>query len=191
MNLLRSFASIMRYGLVVGLFLMSATAFADANDLRDEVRAQSKDALSRLYKASPSAKGAVEHAAGYATFDNFAMKLGLAGGGRGGGVAVSNKTKKETFMKLVEVQAGLGIGIKKYALIFVFDTEQALDDFTNSGWESSTQATAAAKHGDKGTAFAGAVSISPGVWLYQLTKSGLAAEITVKGSKYYKDDELN
>jgi len=191
MNLRRNFASLVRYTLVVGLLAISATVFADVNDQREEVRAQSRDALSRLYKAIPSAKGAVGRAAGYATFDNFAMKLGLAGGGRGKGLAVSNATKKETFMKLVEVQAGLGIGIKKYALIFVFDTNEALDKFIDQGWESSTQATAAAKHGDKGTAFAGAVSVSPGVWLYQLTKSGLAAEITLKGSKYYKDDELN
>jgi len=27
--------------------------------------------------------------------------------------------------------------------------------------------------------------------MYQLTKSGLTAEITGKGTKYYKDDDLN
>ena len=37
----------------------------------------------------------------------------------------------------------------------------------------------------------GAVSVSPGVWLYQLTDDGLALEATVKGAKYYKDDALN
>ncbi|HEY0320048.1 MAG TPA: hypothetical protein VGC66_03680 [Pyrinomonadaceae bacterium] len=30
-----------------------------------------------------------------------------------------------------------------------------------------------------------------GFWMYQLTDKGLAAKITVKSSKYYKDDELN
>jgi hypothetical protein len=29
------------------------------------------------------------------------------------------------------------------------------------------------------------------VFLYQITESGLAAELTVKGTKYYKDDDLN
>jgi hypothetical protein len=43
----------------------------------------------------------------------------------------------------------------------------------------------------EGKAYSGAVSVSPGVWLYQLTSGGLAAEITVKGSKYYKDKSLN
>jgi len=31
----------------------------------------------------------------------------------------------------------------------------------------------------------------PGVWLGQLTEDGLALELTVKGTKYYKDDELD
>lgn len=39
--------------------------------------------------------------------------------------------------------------------------------------------------------FAGAMSVSPGVWLYQLTDDGLAAELTVKGTRYYVDSELN
>ncbi len=50
---------------------------------------------------------------------------------------------------------------------------------------------AVAKAADKGDAFAGAMSVKPGVWLYQLTDDGLALELTAKGTKYYKDDELN
>jgi hypothetical protein len=37
----------------------------------------------------------------------------------------------------------------------------------------------------------GAMAVSPGVWLYQLTDTGLALELTAKGTKYYKDDDLN
>jgi hypothetical protein len=36
-----------------------------------------------------------------------------------------------------------------------------------------------------------AVSVSQGVWMYQLTEKGLALEQTGKGTKYFKDDELN
>ena len=45
------------------------------------------------YKAQPSARKAVESAAGYAAFSNFGMKIFVAGGGSGKGVAVNNKTK--------------------------------------------------------------------------------------------------
>jgi len=156
-----------------------------------DIRKMARDTLARLYKAQPNAKKAVEGAAGYAVFSNFGMKIFVAGGGSGKGIAVSNSPKKETFMKMVEVQAGLGMGIKKFRLVWVFEQSKDLDGFINSGWELGGQATAAAKAGGQGGAFAGAMSIAPGVWLYQLTDDGLALELTAKGTKYYKDDKLN
>lgn len=164
---------------------------ASKDEQRAEVRQAGESALAALYKAQPSARKAVESAAGYAAFSNFGMKIFLAGGGSGKGIAVNNKTKATTYMRMAEVQAGLGVGVKKFQLVWVFDTEQALDRFVNSGWEIGGQATAAAKAGDKGTAYQGAMSIAPGVWLYQLTGDGLALELTAKGTKYYKDGDLN
>jgi lipid-binding SYLF domain-containing protein len=119
------------------------------------------------------------------------VKILLAGSGKGQGIAVNNKSKNETFMKMLEVQAGLGMGVKKFRVVFVFDTEQAFNSFVNSGWQFGGQATAAATTGKEGGAMAGAASVSDGVWMYQLTDKGLAAEITAKGTKYYKDDDLN
>ena len=158
---------------------------------QNEVRKTAQETLQRLYKAQPSAKAAVENGAGYACFSNFGLKILLAGSGKGEGIAVDNKTKKETFMKMLELQAGLGFGAKKFSVIFVFDNNKALDSFINSGWEFGGQATAAAKTEDKGGAMGGATSVSDGVWMYQMTDKGLAAEITAKGTKYYKDDDLN
>jgi len=155
-----------------------------------EVRKTVNETLSRLYKLQPASK-AIEKAAGYAVFSNFGMKIFFAGGGSGKGIAVNNATKKETFMKMLEVQAGLGMGVKKFRLVWVFQTEEALSSFINSGWELGSQATAAAQYDDKGAGMAGAVAISKGVWLYQLTDDGLAVELTAKGTKYYKDDDLN
>jgi len=66
-----------------------------------------------------------------------------------------------------------------------------MDNFVNSGWEFGGQATAAAKSGDQGGAYQGAVQVMPGAWMYQLTDKGLALELTGKGTKYYKDDDLN
>jgi lipid-binding SYLF domain-containing protein len=156
-----------------------------------EIRKTVNETLNRLYKMQPSSKGAIEKAAGYAVFSNFGMKIFVAGSGSGKGIAVQNATKKETFMKMLEVQAGLGFGVKKFRLVWVFQTEEALNSFVNSGWELGTQATASAQYDDKGAGLAGAVAVSKDVWLYQLTDDGLAAEITAKGTKYYKDDDLN
>ena len=139
----------------------------------------------------PSAKTAVSKAAGYATFSNFGMKIFVLGSGKGKGLAVDNKTKKQVFMDMFELQTGLGMGVKKFILVWIFETPKALSQFINSGWELGAQTSVAAKSGDKGGSIQGALPIAPGVWLYQLTEAGLALELTAKGTKYYKDDDLN
>ena len=162
------------------------------DEQRADIRTVRDQALAELYKVQPSAKGHVEKAAGYAVFSNFGVKILVAGGGNGRGVVVDNKTKKETFMRMAEVQAGLGFGVKNFRLVWVFDKKADLDRFINSGWELGAQTTASAKVAGQGaSAFAGAVSVMPGVWLYQLTDDGLALELTAKGTKYYRDDALN
>jgi lipid-binding SYLF domain-containing protein len=162
------------------------------DEQRAEIRKVRDQALTELYKAKPSAKGHIAKAAGYAVFSNFGLKILVAGGGSGRGIVIDNKTKKETFMNMAEVQAGLGFGVKKFRLIWVFEKKADLDRFITSGWELGGQTTASAKFAGEGASvLAGAVSVSPGVWLYQLTDDGLALELTAKGTKYYRDDELN
>ena len=174
-------------------FLIATSTLAETKDeKRQAVRDGAQATLDRLYKSQPKARDAVEKAAGYAVFSNFGMKILLAGGGRGAGMAVNRKTKTETYMKMVEVQAGIGMGVKKFRLVWVFEKEADLDRFINAGWELGAQATATAQVSGQGQQlYTGALSVSPGVWLYQLTDDGLAAELTAKGTKYYKDTELN
>lgn len=177
------------------LLLVVAIPLAHAKQTDDEERAEIREGaaktLERLYQEQPGSKQAIESAVGYAVFSNFGLKILFAGGGTGKGMAKDNKSGKETFMKMVEVQAGLGMGAKKYQLVWVFETQNTLDSFVNSGWEIGAQASAAAQSGDTGDTLEGAISISPGVWLYQMTEHGLALELTAKGTKYYEDDDLN
>lgn len=181
----------MVFAMTSSVMLTGTVRAASKDEERAEVRKAAQDALAAVYKAQPSARKAVESAAGYAAFSNFGVKILVAGSGTGKGMAVSNKTKAATYMKMAELQAGLGFGVKKFQLVWVFETDQALNQFVNSGWELGAQATASAKAGDKGASYQGAVAVAPGVWLYQVSGDGLAAELTVKGTKYYKDAELN
>jgi lipid-binding SYLF domain-containing protein len=187
--------SIRKPNLIAAALVCALVVAAHAADEKvkeqKEIRKMAQDTLHRLYKADPPAKAAVEGAAGYAVFSNMGVKILVAGSGKGQGIAVNNKSKSETFMKMLELQAGLGFGVKKFRVIFVFDNEKVLNSFVNSGWEFGGQSTVAAKAGDKGVAMAGAVSVSDGVWMYQLTDKGVAVEITAKSTKYYKDNDLN
>jgi lipid-binding SYLF domain-containing protein len=163
----------------------------DRSEMQGDTRNTVSNTLTRLYEVQPKAKTAVSQAVGYAVFNNFGMKLGVAGGGSGKGIAINNKTKAETFMRMAEVQAGLGLGVKKFSLVWVFETQEAFDNFINKGWEFGAQANASAQAGDQGGSLAGALAVAPGVWLYQITDTGLALELTAKGTKYYKDTALN
>ena len=158
MNRIKFFASSLSIILLLGFMVYtSAWGAATAEELRQQkvdIRKMANDTLERLYKTQPGAQKAVEKAAGYAVFSNFGMKIFFAGGGSGKGIAVNNKTKKETFMKMIEIQAGLGMGVKKFRLIWIFENQSNLDTFINSGWELGGQGTAAAQVSGQGEAFA-------------------------------------
>ena len=160
-------------------------------DQRQDILIKNQAILKQLYDVQPKARELIEKSAGYATFSNFGMKILIAGGGTGSGVVINNATKKPIFMNMAEVQAGLGIGIKSFQNIFIFETAAAMNDFINSGWTFGGQVTAAAKYEKDGGAYQDATVVAPGVLMYQLTDSGLAAEITGKGTKYYKNTDLN
>jgi lipid-binding SYLF domain-containing protein len=181
------------FGLNTPAFAQFSNPFAADKTVaqqRQDILVKNQVILKQLYAAQPKAKDLIEKSAGYATFSNFGMKILIAGGGTGSGV-VLGKDKKPVYMNMAEVQAGLGIGIKSFQNIFVFQTDAAMNDFVNSGWTFGGQVTAAAKYEKDGDAYQDATVVAPGVLMYQLTDSGLAAEITGKGTKYYKNTDLN
>lgn len=158
---------------------------------RHQVREMKEDALASLYEIAPSARRAIEHSAGYAVFSTFGIKLFFAGGTTGKGMVVNRETGRQTFMKMVQVQGGLGFGVNKNRLVFVFTQEQALRNFIDQGWEFGGQANLSAMADGQGGMFTGAASVAPGVFLYQLTETGLSATLTVSGTKFFKDADLN
>jgi lipid-binding SYLF domain-containing protein len=159
---------------------------------RDSLRAMTQRALTQLYQKEPATKGAVAGAAGYAVFSDFGIKAGLMGGAHGKGMAVNNTTKQETFMEMLELQPGLGVGAEKYHIVFIFENPEAFNKFVTSGWELGANAMAAAKDDKgKGGGDAGAVTVSDGVKMYQLSDTGVIVGVSITGAKYYKDDDLN
>jgi lipid-binding SYLF domain-containing protein len=158
---------------------------------RHQVREMAQDSLATLYEIAPGTKRAIEQSAGYAVFSTFGVKLFFAGGTSGKGVVVNKRTTRHTFMKMLQVQGGLGFGLSKARLIFVFANERALRTFIDQGWEFGAQANVAAMAQGAGGMFAGAAAISPGVYVYQITDTGLAATLTVAGTRFFKDADMN
>jgi len=158
-------------------------------DKRQAILSMQRETLADLYKVKPIAKAEVAAAPGYAVFSNANVNVIFASFGGGYGV-VTDKKGKQTFMKMGEAGLGLGLGVKDFRAVFIFHDRATMEKFIASGWEFGGHADAAAKASDKGAAIGGEALVD-GITVYQLTQSGLALQATVKGTKYWKDDELN
>lgn len=192
MNFIKRF-SVSIFLLVAGIGVSYAQFGASQTKAQQQeaILKTNDDILKRLYQAEPRSKVLIEKSPGYAVFSNFGMKIFIAGGGSGKGAVYQASPKKVTYMDMVEVQAGLGLGISSFQIVYIFQTPGAMNDFVNSGWTFGGQASAAAKYQDQGGSYQGAQLVAPGILAYQLIDSGLAIDITAKGTKYYKDGDLN
>ena len=176
--------------------LMSATTFAATGpDKIDKQRAEidtlSEKALHRLYEKIPSAQNVIKNCYAYATLSNTGIKLGILGDAHGRGLAVNNTTGEKVYMRMKEMGIGLGLGVKEYDLIFVIGTEKAWNSFISGDLKFASSADASASDGQSGGAIDGASIAANGVWVYQITKKGLALEASIKGTKIYADKKLN
>lgn len=177
--------------LVATVFLAGCAASGGTrDDKRATVQKMRQDVLAQLYKVKPHARSYIQQAPGYAVFSNANVNLIFASFGGGYGVVRDARTGRDTYMRMGEAGIGLGLGVKDFRAVFVFDNRATMERFVASGWAFGGHADAAAKAADKGGAVGGEVVLD-GITIYQLTETGLALQATVKGTKYWKDDELN
>lgn len=158
---------------------------------RQAVMDMEKETLERLYKEAPDTKEKIANSAGYGTFSNANVNLIFASAGGGYGVVVDNASGKRTYMKMALGGVGLGLGVKDYRVVMIFKDKSTLDKFVESGWDFGAHADAAAKAGETGGEVSGEGDIRSGIDVYSMTKSGLALQATLAGTKYWKDDKLN
>ena len=178
---------------IAALALPAAPVFAeeDWKSMKQESKAmkikeEAKASLNELFADNPKAKELYEGSYGWAAFANLKIALGFSGGG-GNGVAVVKETGAKTFMKMGTAGVGLGLGVNKYDVIFLFQDKQTFDNFVNKGWQADLSANAAA-----GTSGKNAPStFSDGVAVFQMTNKGLVAQADIAGTKYWKNDKLN
>jgi lipid-binding SYLF domain-containing protein len=153
---------------------------------RDVINAMARETLDTILTNRPEAKALFEKSYGYAVFDNTKVTLGLSGGG-GRGVAVVRSTGEKTYMKMGTGGLALGLGVKKYQLVFLFQTEDRFRQFVDSGWQADAGASASFGHNATGTQ----VNFVNGMAVYQITEKGVSLEVDIAGTKYWKDKKLN
>jgi len=158
---------------------------------RTYIDQMAKETLAELYKREPSARKQVENAVGYGVFSNMGMNLFVVATGNGYGLVHNRKTGEDIYMKMYQAGGGIGFGLEGFKGVFVFYDPESLRSFTESGWSVDAQANAAAVHEEEGGAVGVEATIDKGVAIYQFTETGVAVQATVKGTKIWKDKELN
>lgn len=164
----------------------------DPAEKRDFVQNMRRQALNDLYAKYPQARKQIANSAGYAVFSNINTQLLFFGTGNGYGIAHNNSTGTETYMKMLQASAGIGVALKDFREVIIFNNPATFRNFVTKGWDLGVQAGAGAKSGEQGGEASGAMSVaSMDVIVYQLTEAGIELRTNVAGKKYWIDDELN
>ncbi len=161
-----------------------------SNEKRQSIQSMREDVLTQLFKAKPAVRSEIKAAPGYAVFSNVNVNLIFASFSGGYGVAKNMQSGHYTYMKMGEIGLGFGLGVKDFRAVFIFHTKAAFDRFIEHGWSFGGHADAAAKVSDQGLA-TGAEAIIDDATVYQITESGLALQATLKGTKFWRDNDLN
>jgi lipid-binding SYLF domain-containing protein len=175
------------------LALLFATGSALAQDKaakQAEVTKATQAALQKFYAAKPELKAAVAKAPGYGVFTSYGVSF-LVGGAGGKGVVHDSKSGKNTYMAMASGSVGMQIGAAETDVLIVFKTAAAMNDFVDKGWTAGGGATAGAGADGKTAGGGRGGNITDNFESYTLTKTGLEAGISVGGSKFWKDGDLN
>ena len=149
------------------------------------------DTLAELYAKKPYAKQLVENAAGYAVFSSFNTQLLIVGSGNGFGVAVDNSSGDNIYMRMAEGGVGLGVALKDFREVIVFNNKAVFIEFVTEGWNYGAQGDAGAKYKDDGGSSSKEVPLNSDIVVFQMTKDGIALRASIGASKVWIDDELN
>ena len=153
---------------------------------RMKIDETAQETLNTLFASSPKAENLYEISYGWAVFDNLKLAFGFSGGG-GNGVAKVRESGEKTYMQMGTAGIGIGLGINKYQVVFLFQDSQTFRNFVETGWQAD--ATASAVAGQTGAE--AKTDFSNGLAIYQITDTGLMAHADIAGTKYWKNNKLN
>jgi len=155
---------------------------AAANKRRLEITTNADATLSRLYATVHGSRELVAKASGVLTFPSV-IAAGFVVGAQYGDGALQVHHATADYYSLTSVSAGLQIGAQSKAIILLFMTQTALDNFRKSeGWVAGVDASVAVLKVGANGAIDVTSATSP-VLAFVLTNAGLMANLTLEGTK--------
>jgi lipid-binding SYLF domain-containing protein len=174
----------------VGMSLTGCTTTPASSDTSSEANAgrrQSIDAhanetLARLYTAVHGSRELVEKAQGVLVFPSV-ISAGFWFGAQYGQGALRIAGQASGYYSVTALSFGLQIGAQSKAIVMLFMTQDALDEFTHSqGWAAGVDATVALVQVGANGNIDTSTATSP-VEAFVLTNAGLMAGVSLEGTK--------
>lgn len=171
-----------------GAVSTASTTPGKGNEPRTQkIDAGANDTLTRLYGMTPGARELVAKSRGMLIFPSVIAAGFGVGGQYGEGVLRSGRSVLG-YYNLASVSVGLQIGAQSKAIVFVFLTQDSLDQFRNAkGWSVGADASVAVlRAGANGQIDVNAVTAP--VAAFVMTNAGLMANLTLEGTKITRMD---
>lgn len=162
-----------------------------AHQKREFVEKMRRETLAELFVIEPESKILIQQSPGYAVFSNYDTYFLFIGQENGYGVAVNNKTGEKTYMKMQQIEGGLGFAFKDIREIIIFLEDKAFRDFIKSGWDFGVKGDVGVTTQLGGKEVKASRSFYSDMVIYRITKTGAALRASFGGSKYWRYDELN
>lgn len=161
---------------------------ASAAQQKAEINTGTSAALDRLYQAAPESRELVANAKGVLVFPKVLSASFVVGGEHGNGVLRTNGNN-DGYYSLSGGSIGFQAGVQSKAVVMLFMTQEALDNFrASNGWTAGVDATVAVANiganGSIDTNTAGEEVIG-----FVMTNAGLVAGVSLEGSKIQKISE--
>jgi hypothetical protein len=139
-----------------------------------------RDTLARLVKEQPKVEQELAESVGYLIAEKWVLKIPVIGWGSGAGVVVEKANGKRSYLRIIKLKFGLGLGGRVKRIVLVFQDLNKLQDVADGKWRARVEVEAAAKAGDVGIAGGGSTSdlMNEGFSTYVLT-DGASATATV------------
>ncbi len=158
---------------------------ASKTSARAALDADVNAALNRLYKVSPDAREMVAKSAGVLVFPSVVGGSFVVGGEYGRG-ALLQRGRIQGYYSLGAGSFGWQIGAQSKAIIYVFNTSDALQKFLSSeGWVAGVDATVAVAHIGANGSIDSETAKQPVVG-FVMSNAGLEAGVSLQGTKITK-----
>jgi len=148
-------------------------------------------------RASVNKMRSADRSVGYAVFSSIGSHLLLLSTARGYGVLKDKSSGADTYMEMMSIGGGIGLGLKDYRVFMVFFDRDAMKRFKEDGIDFGGQGTATATTGEEHeegidlNAAQNVDSIQADMAVFQITEAGLSLNATLQGTKFSLSEELN